>query len=239
MSPKLQARIAGLFYLVVVVASVFALSCTSNLTVPNDATATAANILANEQMFRIGFVANLIACGAYVVVVAMLYVLMKPAGATLAVVSAFLGLAGCAISGATMLNQIAVLVWLGDAAYLNAFQPDQLHALARVHLRLSGIGNSLGLFFFGCYCLTLAGLVFRAAFIPRILGGLLTIAGLGWLANALVTFLAPSLAGAVSPLTMASGGLGEGLFTLWLLVMGVNAEKWRTQAAAARQSERS
>lgn len=232
MSPSLQARIAGFFYLVVVLTSVFALYCTSNLIVRGDAAATAANILASEQMFRIGFVSNLIACAAYVVVVAMLYVLMKPAGRTLAMVAAFLGLTGCAISGAAMLSQIATLAYLDGASYLGAFQADQLQALSRVQLRLGGLGNSLGLFFFGCYCCSLAWLVFRATFLPRVLGVLLAVAGIGWLTNALVTFLAPSLAGMVSPITMASGGLGEGLFTLWLLVMGVNAAKWRAQADA-------
>lgn len=232
--PRLEARIAGFLYMIVIVASVFALYCTSNLIVSGDAAATAANIMASEQVFRLGFAANLAACAAYVAVVAILYAVMKPAGRTLSIVAAFFGLAGCAISGAVMLNQLTVLVFLGDANYLAAFDTAQLQALARVSLRLGGLGNSLSLFFFGFYCLSLACLAFRATFLPSILGALLAVAGLGWLTNSLVTFLAPSLAGAVAPFTLAAGGLGEGLFALWLLLMGVNDAKWHEQAGGPR-----
>lgn len=229
-SPATTARIAGFLYMIVIAASVFSLISTQSLIVRGDAAETAARIMASEQAFRLAFAANLVACLAYVAVVAILYEVMKPAGRTLSIVAAFFGLAGCAVSGATMLNQLAVLVFLGDANYLGAFETAQLQALARISLRLGGLGNSLSLAFFGCYCLTLATLVVRSTFLPRILGALLAIAGLGWLANAFVTFLAPQVTGV--SMTMAAGGLGEGLFTLWLLAMGVNTEKWRAQAAA-------
>lgn len=227
-NPALNARIAGFLYLIVVVASVYALITTSSLIVSGDAAATAAKVRASEQLFRLAFVANLIACVAYVGVVAMLYELFKPVNATLSLVAAFLGLAGCAVSGAFMLNQLATLAFLGDASYLAAFSPQQLEALARVSLRLGGLGNSISLVFFGFYCLSLGLLVFGARFMPRLLGVFLVIAGLGWLLGNLTSFLAPSL-GWESYLLPVSG-LGEFAFTLWLLVMGANKAKWREQA---------
>ncbi|MGQ0534397.1 MAG: DUF4386 domain-containing protein [Caulobacteraceae bacterium] len=229
-SPQTWARVAGLLYLFVIGASVFALVATSNLIARDDAAATAANILANEQMFRLAFVANLLACVAYVAVVAILYEVLKPAGRTLSFVAAFVGLAGCSVSGATMLNQLGALTFLGDASYFAAFQQDQLQALARVSLRTGGLGNTIALVFFGFYCLLLSSLVFRAAFLPRLLGVLLAIAGLGWLSGSIASLLALDL-----PLfnyVIPISGLGEGLFTLWLLIMGVNVEKWRAQAGA-------
>jgi hypothetical protein len=128
-----------------------------------------------------------------------------------------------------MLNQLAVLVFLDDANYLAAFSSEQLQALSRVSLRLGGVGNTIALVFFGFYCLLLSSLVFRARFLPRFLGVLPMIAGLGWLTGTMTSLLAPSLgiAGTLIPVS----GLGEGLFTLWLLAMGVNAAKWREQAA--------
>src|SRR5262245_59585356 len=107
--PPLNARIAGLLYLVVVATSVFALVTVSGVTVRGDAAATAANIIASEPMFRAAFAANLIAAVAYTAVVAILYPLLKPVNPTLSVVAAFIGLAGCASSAAFMLNQISVL----------------------------------------------------------------------------------------------------------------------------------
>ncbi|MGO9096379.1 MAG: DUF4386 family protein [Bryobacteraceae bacterium] len=83
------------------------------------------------------------------------------------------------------------------------------------------------LVFFGFYCLLIGYLILRSAFLPRILGALMTIAGLGWL-----TFVSPRLAHYLSPYVYYVGGIGEGLLTLWLLAMGVNAERWKEQAGA-------
>lgn len=230
-SPRSWARIAGLLYMVNIATSVFALVTVQRLIVANDAAQTAANIAAAEPMFRLAFVAIILAGVAYVAVVAILYELMKPAGSTLSAIAAFMGLAGCAIGASTALNQIGALMYLGDAAYLAAFTQEQAQALARLSVRAAGIGNTIGLVFFGFYCLLLACLVFRATFVPRWLGVLLLLAGAGWLVGCLASFLAPSLriAGTLIPVS----GLGEALFTLWLLVMGVDGDKWTEQARGA------
>ena len=225
------ARVAGLLYMFNIALSVFALVVTNGLFVPNDAAQTAENILAAEPMFRAAYVAILLANVAYVAVIAILFEVMKPAGATLSTVAAFVGLAGCAVAGATGLGQITALYYLGDASYLAAFSQDQLQALARVTLREAGAGNTVALMFFGFYCLLLASLTFRARFLPRWLGLPLLLAGGGWLTGVIISLLVPSLP-LVSMLIPVSG-LGEVLFTLWILVMGVNAEKWREQARAA------
>jgi hypothetical protein len=227
-SPQTWARIAGLLYVINIATSVFPLMTTQRLFVANDVAQTIANIAANEPMFRLAYVAIVLAGVVYVAVIAILYRLMKPAGATLSAITAFMGLAGCAIGASTGLNQIAALSYLGDASYLTAFSQEQLQVMARLSLRASGIGNTIALVFFGFYCLLLAMLVFRARFLPRWLGVLLLLAAIGWLVGSFTTFLMPSL-GIASTLIPVSG-LGEALFTLWLLVMGVNAQKWREQA---------
>ena len=84
------------------------------------------------------------------------------------------------------------------------------------------------LVFFGFYCLLIGYLIFRSTFLPRILGVLMAIGGLGWL-----TFLSPTLAKYLSPYNLAPGILGELSLTLWLLVTGVNVERWKEQANAA------
>ncbi|HET7250130.1 MAG TPA: DUF4386 domain-containing protein [Gemmatimonadales bacterium] len=85
------------------------------------------------------------------------------------------------------------------------------------------------LVFFGVYCLLLGYLVFRSGFLPRMVGVLLTIAGLGWL-----TYLSPPFAHAIAPWNMIPGIVGEGALTLWLLVFGVNVAKWRARAGPER-----
>ena len=83
------------------------------------------------------------------------------------------------------------------------------------------------LLFFGPYCLLIGYLIFRSTYLPRILGVLMALAGLGWLA-----FLSPNLA---HNLTVCIEGLGiaaEASLMLWLIVMGVNVQRWKEQASA-------
>lgn len=81
---------------------------------------------------------------------------------------------------------------------------------------------------FGCYCLVIGYLILRSTFLPRILGVLMALGGLGWL-----TFISPALSSYLSPYNMAPGVLGESALTLWLLTMGVNAQRWNERARAA------
>lgn len=82
------------------------------------------------------------------------------------------------------------------------------------------------LVFFGVYCLLIGFLILKSRFLPRILGVLMVCAGLGWL-----TFISPPLAKYLAPYNLAPGLLGEGALTLWLLVVGVNAQQWKEQAS--------
>ena len=83
------------------------------------------------------------------------------------------------------------------------------------------------LVFFGVYCLLISYLIFRSTFLPKALGMLMAFASLGWF-----TFLSPSLSKDLYPYNLAPGILGEGALTVWLLVKGVNAQRWREQAGS-------
>ncbi|MGO9777189.1 MAG: DUF4386 domain-containing protein [Terracidiphilus sp.] len=89
-------------------------------------------------------------------------------------------------------------------------------------------GVDVAMIFFASYCLMIGYLIFRSAFLPRILGALMALAGLAWL-----TFLIPPLTHSLSPYNMAIGAIGQVALTLWLLVFGVNAQRWKEQADAA------
>ena len=82
------------------------------------------------------------------------------------------------------------------------------------------------LVFAGFYCLLLSYLIYRSTFLPRFLGILLALSGLGWL-----TFLSPHLAHQLLHYTMISSLLGEGSLTLWLLFVGINVQRWQQQAS--------
>lgn len=101
-------------------------------------------------------------------------------------------------------------------------------SLAGVVVGPLGVTSIHPLVFFGCYCLLIGYLIFTSTYLPRFLGVLMAIAGLGWL-----TFLSPPLARALSPAVYGPGLLGEGALTVWLLVKGVDIPMWRQRAEAA------
>jgi hypothetical protein len=95
-------------------------------------------------------------------------------------------------------------------------------------LRLQPQGLNIALVFHGFYCILMGYLIFRSSFLPRILGALIALAGLGWL-----TYLSNSLVNHLSPYNLASGLFGDVSVFLWLLLMGVNEQRWKEQARAA------
>jgi intracellular septation protein A len=173
-SPRLKARMAGVFYLVTFLTGGVALFVRG----------------------RLGFAAGLIAGASYIAVTLLFYYLFKPVNRSLSLLAAIFSLVGCAIG------------------------PLSLFVHAASHIS--------PLVFFGFYCLLIGYLIFRSTFLPRILGALMALAGLGWL-----TFLSPPLANYLSPHIFAPGLLGEGALTLWLLLVGVHEQRWKEQASAA------
>jgi hypothetical protein len=103
-----------------------------------------------------------------------------------------------------------------------------LVGLAFEALRWQPQGLNVAVAVNGLSCLVIGYLIFRSTFLPRILGALMAFAGLAWL-----TFLSNPLVNYLSPYNLASGILGQALVMLWLLVMGVNVQRWQEQASAA------
>jgi len=232
-SPRRQARIAGLLYLFTTVLGVFDMMARSGLVVRGDAAATAARILASEPLYRSAVAAEFMGGACYVGVTAILYGLLKPVSPTVSRAAAFFSLAGCATGAAGMAWMFGPPILLSGAPYLSVFRPDQLQALALVALKLHGQAYNLSMIFFGIYCALLGWLVFRSAFLPKVLGVLLGLAGAGWLVDSLATVLAPAFEAHLDPWIMAPGFIGEASLCLWLLVVGVNAPRWFQANATA------
>jgi len=225
-SPRLKARIAGVFYLLIFVTGAFAeLFVRGRLVVYGDATSTATNVLAHESLYRLGGAAQVFTLICDIAVALLFYDLFKPAGRNLSLFAAVFRLVFVAIMAVNSLNYLAPLALLKSASFVTAFKANQLQALALVSLQLYGVGYDIALVFFGVHCVLIGYLILKSTFLPRILSVPITFAGLGWL-----TFLWPPLANHLSPFVLLSGALGELLLTLWLLVMGVNDQRWKEQA---------
>src|SRR5256886_10998269 len=134
-SPRLRARITGVFYLLTMLTGIFAQGFVSGrLVVDGDATATATNILTHKSLFQLGFAVYLIEMACQVAITALFYDLLKPAGRSVSFGAAFLGLTGCIIKTLSRLFFIAPLFIVGGAHYLSVFSAEQLQALALLFL---------------------------------------------------------------------------------------------------------
>jgi uncharacterized protein DUF4386 len=232
-SPRFQARLAGFFWLMTFLTGSFAMFVDGRVVVSGDATAMAASILAHEPFFRLGIASNLTATVCYLAATVLVYALLKPVNRNLSLLAAFFSLAGCTISALIFFCQLAPLVVLGRAPYLSAFTVEQLRALAFMFIRLSAQAQNISFVFFGLHCLLVGCLIFRSTFLPRLVGVLMVFAGLGWLTMAFSNLLSPQFGRSLFPYIMIPGSLGELSLTLWLLFIGVNAERWKEQASAA------
>lgn len=218
-SPRSRARITGavylLFFLTAVVGAIVA-------------PGTANDIVAHEGSFRLGFALSLISTVCYVAVTALFYQLFKHVSRSLALVAAFMSLVGCAVGAVASLFQLAPFVVMGGSQYSSAFDAKQLQATAQMLLDLGAQGGNIAIVFFGLFDILIGYLIWRSTFLPRILGVPMAIAGLLWL-----VFLSPTLANHFLTYIEVPGFLAELALMLWLLVMGVNSQRWNEQAGAA------
>src|SRR5260370_26015419 len=228
-SPRLKARITGAFYLLTILTGIFAQGFVSgSLVVDGDAAATATNILMHKSLFQLGFAVYLIEMACQIAITALFYDLLKPASMSVSLVAAFLGFAGCVIKTFSRLFFIAPLFILGGAHYLSVFSTVQLQALALIFLKVNDHGAAMALVFFGFYALLTGYLIVRSTFLPRILGVLGMFGGLGWL-----SFMYLPLGHFLFLYVVALALLGAGALIVWLLVFGVNEQRWKDQASAA------
>ena len=229
-SPRCKARIAGVFYLITIVARMLVeIFVRNRLVVADDAAATATNILAHGPLWQWGFAGDIISFASYIALTALLYELFKPVNRSLSLVAAFFSLVACVVQAISSLFHLAPLVLLGGAKYLSVFTMEQLQALALVFLRLRAAAyHNIGLVFFGLYLLLVGILMLKSTFLPRILGVLMALAGLSY-----VLFLSPPLVRSLQPYILVFPGIGQISLCLWLMVFGVNAQRWKEQASAA------
>jgi hypothetical protein len=233
-SPRFKARMAGAFQLLEALTAAFGqVIVLDRLVVSGNAAATAANILGHERLFWLGFASSLIGVAFHIAWALLMYELLKPVNRSLSLLAAFVILVGCAIQALTSLLYLAPLLILQGGSSVSAFTGEQLQALALMFLKLNSYAFNIDLVFFGLWCVITGYLIFRSTFLPRVLGVLLAISGLGFM-----TYLYPPLAYRLFfPYIAVASALGEIPLELWLIVMGVNVQRWKEQASAARSSE--
>lgn len=224
-SPRAIARLIGLFTLSTVLGGVYAQGLVSRRLIEwHDATATATNFLAHRNLAMSGLAVYLVEMACGVVTTALVYVLMKPAGRTLALTSLCLGLVANCIKTVGRVFFSAPLFVLGST-YVHGLRPEALNDLALLFLIVNDRAAGIAMVFFGFHGLVSGALILRSTFLPRFLGYLSILGGLGWLAN-----LWPPLWGRVGDVVLIVALVGVSVYSFWMLVMGVNEQRWHEQA---------
>ena len=229
-----KARLIGVVYLLYFLSALAGGSLLKEFVIPNDAAATAKGILANEPLYRLSISLDLIGNALYIALTALFYNLFRPVGPRVATVAAFFGLAGGVIQLFGGLFELAPIVLLKDSHLVSAFQPEQVRAAVMLSFKMYNQIYSISLPLFGFFMFSTGWLIIRSTFLPWIIGVFWMCAGVGAL-----TFLWPpslwlpaAIAATLSGFVFPLAAVAEGSMMLWLLVMGVNASKWRNMTGA-------
>ncbi len=219
---KKYGRTAGLLYLFIITCGLFSeIAVRANIIVPGNAIETANNILASESLFRMGFISDLIMALCDITLAVVFYQLLKPVNKTLALLAASLRLIQTAIIGMNLLNHLSAVLILDNPIYIEAMGATEVYSRVMLYLEMHKYGYLISGVFFAFNCLVTGYLFIKSPYFPKILGGMLIAAGIGYLVNCAAYFIAPQLIELSEILLLLTAVTAELTVCIWLLVKGV------------------
>jgi Domain of unknown function (DUF4386) len=229
MNIQSYARVAGIIFLLAVVAGGIGEGLVpSMLVVPGDAAASAHNIVANDLLFRLGFVAYIVEALTDVALTFLLYILLRQVQANVAFASVLFRVMATATFAAAEAFYFAQSIILKGDPYLSTFSTPQLQTLSLLSYNVYLAAGNLSSIFYGIGSIILGYLIWRSRYLPKILGVLWIIGGLGFVVGNFVWFVSPAYYSSFFIIPMIIGILALGV---WLLVRGVDMIKWKEQEA--------
>ena len=168
-----------------------------------------------------------------------MYKLTKPVNKDLAMLAAFFNLSAVTIQTVYIIQLVEVLFPIGSSAYLQAFTPEQLGALVSLSMKSHAFGFGIALLMFGPYFLFTGLLIYKSTYLPKFIGVLYIISGVGYLVNGFMLILAPQLSGIVFMVIALPVLIGEISLALRLLIKGVNEIEWDKCAVSSKISSKS
>jgi len=219
--PNNPGRVAGLWYLILVLLGPLRLIyIPSKLFVTGNAAATASNIAAHQMLFRLGIVADLACALVLIFLTLAFYRLFADVDRHLAVlVVIFGGVMPSIIDIVGVTWDLGTLMAVRGAPFLSVFDKPQQDALALLFLKLRDHQNTAAEILWGVWLLPLALLVYRSHFLPRFLGVWLVFGGLAYIALCLTNVLWPEFQDKVFTICQPAF-FSEVALTLWLVIRG-------------------
>src|SRR5215469_16717694 len=215
--PRLLARVAGAFYLIITAFALFAyLYVRGHVIVLGNMAQTASNILAHERLYRLGGAAAVVVVVCNLPLGWILFELLKVVNSRLALLALLFITVSATIEAVNLSNYFAPLLTFTLPEYHTAFQANEIQALARGPIRMFDYVFSVSLTFFGVFCVLIGYLIFRSKFLPAILGLLMMAAGVTYWINSFRLFLALPI-----PYLPWVTLVAELSLALWLVIVGV------------------
>ena len=233
-SPKHLARIAGVLYLLVGIFGGFAEGYVEpKMYVTGNAAATAANVVANAGLLRLGVVADLLDGTVFVFLAMTLYILLKQVHKSVA--RAMLVLVAIAT---TITCLIAVFEFEGlrvatDSSYAAAFGGAGSNALVMLLLDTQHYGLLIAQIFFGLWLAPLGYLIYKSEMFPKTLGVVLIVGAACYVVDLLAAFLVPDIGQKIHSFIVIPCAIAEISMVLYLLVKGVKTPKRAERILAA------
>ncbi|MEZ4661836.1 MAG: DUF4386 domain-containing protein [Caldilineaceae bacterium] len=209
-TPRKTARMAGLLYLILIIAGIFAQGYVREglIMAPGDAAATAHNIVAAEGLFRLSIAGDLVMILCDIALGVLFYLLLRPVSNALALMAAFFRLAQAATLGLNLLNLFVALNLAKGMDTLAQFATAQQQALAMLFVNAHSTGYDIALIFFSIYLLLLGYLMTKSSYFPGFLGTMLVVAGVCYLIDSF-SFLYPAYAALTGQMMVAPTVLAE------------------------------
>jgi hypothetical protein len=227
-STRLKGRLAGVAQLLEGVGATFGqIIVLGKVVVIGDIALTATNILAHERLYWLGFAISLLGVVFHAVWIILFFDLFKPVNKTVALLAVFTGAVECAMQAVTALIYLSPLIILKIGSTQGGMTTQQLQVLAAIFLKLNAYAFYVHTMFFGVWCILTGYLIFNSTFLPRVLGVLLAISGLGWL-----MYLYPPFAVQIFPVLAVASAIGEIPLEFWMMIKSVDVPKGQAQARA-------
>ena len=221
-SPRALARIAGGLYLANILFGAFAIGVVPGIVVVSgDAAATAHNIQTHELLYRLGLAAHVVVVATNVPLAVIFYELFKVVNRRLALLVAAFTLVATSVEAASLVTQFVPVMGAPGAATVT------------LSMSLQAAGYDVSTVFFAFYALTIGYLIYRSRFLPRAIGVLMVLDGASYLLYSFSDFISPGFAAHLVPWTQLPILFGEGSLCVWLLIVGINAQRWSERAAAS------
>jgi hypothetical protein len=214
-------RFAGVLYLIIIAGGIFAqIFVLEPLIVHGNPVVTAENIIREEGLFRMGFTVHLVILLAAAAIIVILFLLFRNVNELLAYCMLIFNSISISIESISSLYLYEALLLIQGRPHMASIDGGYLQALAYQSLSYQSVGYDVALLFFGMVCILIGILILKSHFIPRFLGILMALAGLCYIVNSLVHFIAPGISGYLLPYILVPCFLGELAFGIWLVIKG-------------------